>query len=313
MNPLGGQPKVVVICGPTASGKTAAALDLAKEFSGEVINADSMQIYRYMDIGTAKPTSDERARIPHHLIDIVDPDESFDAARFSKMAHAVISPLPARGVVPFVVGGTGLYIKSLLQGLFQAEPTNHEIRNRLKEEAAIQGADFLHKRLSQCDPESAQRIHPHDTYRIIRSLETYEVTGIRISKYHREHRFKDKPFKVFKMGLDMNREVLYDRINQRVDAMFEAGFVDEVKGLLERRYTPDLKSMQAIGYRHVVDYIQGRLSQDEALRTLKRDTRRYAKRQLTWFKADSEIVWIEPDRIKDIRHLIESFLRNHVP
>jgi tRNA dimethylallyltransferase len=265
-----------------------------------------------MDIGTAKPTSEEQARIPHHLIDIIDPDESFDAARFSKMAHAVIATLPARGLIPYVVGGTGLYIKSLLQGLFQAEPVIHEVRNRLKDEAALHGAAFLHKRLSECDPEIAQRIHPHDTYRIIRSLETYEVTGIRISKYHRDHRFKDQPFKVFKIGLDMDREVLYNRINRRVDVMFDAGFVDEVKELLERGYTPDLKSMQAIGYRHVVAYIQGRLSQDEALRTLKRDTRRYAKRQLTWFKADSEIVWIEPERITNTYHLIENFLRNHV-
>jgi len=300
---------VIVICGPTALGKTAVAIDLAKAFSAEIIGADSMQIYRYMDIGTAKPNPDEQAAVPHYMIDIVDPDEPFDARQFAKKAREKILTLHARGVVPFVVGGTGLYIKALVHGLFPAAPSNPDIRRRLKEEGKIRGADSLYNRLNRCDPESAKRLHPNDTYRIIRALEVYELTGKRISEYHRAHRFMDMPFNVLKIGLNMNRDLLYDRINRRIDGMIDAGLLDEVKGLLNMGHSADLKSMQSIGYRHMVDFIQNRSSWNEALRTLKRDTRRYAKRQLTWFKADSEIKWSEPDQIKDIHQMIKKFLQ----
>ncbi len=303
------KPKIIVVCGPTGIGKTSTSIEIAGVFNGEIINADSMQVYRYMDIGTAKPTPDERARVHHHLIDIIDPAESFDAAQFAKSAHKIIIELHRRGITPFVVGGTGLYIKALVHGLFRAKPADKNIRTRLKKEAVVRGTDFIHKRLSECDPDSAERIHPNDTYRIIRALEIYETTEKAISKYHREHKFADSPYKVLKIGLQINREALYDRINRRVDAMIDAEFVDEVKGLLEKDYSADLKSMQAIGYRHMIDFIEGRISWDEALRTLKRDTRRYAKRQLTWFRADSEIVWVEPEQVKDIHRLIKSFLR----
>lgn len=298
-----------MVCGPTGIGKTSTGIEIAGVFNGEIISADSMQVYRYMNIGTAKPTTDERARVRHHLIDIIDPVESFDAAQFVKSAHKVIIELHGRGITPFVVGGTGLYIKALVHGLFRAKPADKNIRMRLKKEAVVHGTDFIYKRLSECDPDSAERIHPNDTYRIIRALEIYETTEKAISKYHREHKFADSPFKVLKIGLQINREALYDRINRRVDAMVDAEFVDEVKGLLEKGYSADLKSMQAIGYRHMIDFIEGRISWDEALRTLKRDTRRYAKRQLTWFRADPEIVWVEPEQVKDIHGLIKSFLR----
>ena len=301
--------KIIVVCGPTGIGKTSTGIEIAGVFNGEIINADSMQVYRYMDIGTAKPTTDERARVRHHLIDIIDPVESFDAAQFAKSAHKVIIELHRRGITPFVVGGTGLYIKALVHGLFRAKPADKNIRMRLKKETVVRGTDFIYKRLSECDPDSAERIHPNDTYRIIRALEIYETTEKAISKYHREHKFADSPFKVLKIGLQINREALYDRINRRVDAMIDAEFVDEVKGLLEKGYSADLKSMQAIGYRHMIDFIKERISWDEALRTLKRDTRRYAKRQLTWFRADPEIVWVEPEQVKDIHGLIKSFLR----
>jgi len=303
------KPQIIVICGPTGSGKTSFAIEMAREFNGEIISADSMQVYRYMDIGTAKPTTDERARVRHHLIDIIDPVESFDAAQFAKSAHKVIIELHGRGIIPFVVGGTGLYIKALVHGLFRAKPADKKIRMRLNEEATVHGTDFIYKKLKECDLDSAERIHPNDTYRIIRALEIYETTEKAISKYHREHKFADSPFKVLKIGLQINRDALYDRINRRVDAMVDAEFVDEVKGLLEKGYSADLKSMQAIGYRHMIDFIEGRISWDEALRTLKRDTRRYAKRQLTWFRADPEIVWVEPEQVKDIHGLIKSFLR----
>ncbi|OEU74433.1 MAG: tRNA (adenosine(37)-N6)-dimethylallyltransferase MiaA [Desulfuromonadales bacterium C00003093] len=308
MNPDVVKPNVIVICGPTALGKTAVALELARVFNGEIIGADSMQIYRYMDIGTAKPTPYEQASIPHHMIDIVDPDESFSAMQYAKMAHEEIMKLHAQGITPFVVGGTGFYIKALVHGLFMARPVDTDIRMRLKEEAAVHGAVSLHKRLSKCDPDAAERIHPNDTYRIIRALEIYETTGKSISKYHSEHGFADRQLKVLKIGLHINRNLLYDRINRRVDAMIEAGLVDEVKGLLGMGYSENLKSMQSIGYRHMVDFIKGRLSWDETLRTLKRDTRRYAKRQMTWFRSDSEIVWREAEQLSDIRGLIKDFL-----
>ncbi len=311
MRPTIVQPNVIVICGPTALGKTSIAINLAKTFNGEIIGADSMQIYRHMNIGTAKPTPDEQSRVPHHMIDIVDPDEPFDARQFAIIAHEKIMNLHARSITPFVVGGTGLYIKALVHGLFEAKPADSDVRMRLKQEAEIHGTGFLYKRLSKQDSETAKRIHPNDTYRIIRALEVYELTGKMISGLHREHRFTDKPFRVLKIGLHMDREIIYDRINRRVDVMIDAGLVNEVKGLLGMGYSADLKSMQSIGYRHMVDFIEGRSSWEEALRTLKRDTRRYAKRQLTWFKADSAIVWKEPGQLKEIRRTIKKFLQVH--
>ncbi|MEE8553598.1 MAG: tRNA (adenosine(37)-N6)-dimethylallyltransferase MiaA [Desulfobacterales bacterium] len=305
------KPNVIVICGPTALGKTSIAIDLARTFKGEIVGADSMQIYRHMNIGTAKPTPDEQSIVPHHMIDIVDPNEPFDARQFAIMAHEKIMDLHARRVSPFVIGGTGLYIKALLHGLFEAMPADPDVRTRLKQEAEIHGTDFLHKRLSQLDSATAKRIHPNDTYRILRALEVYELTGKTISELQGEHSFTDKPFRVLKIGLHMDREIIYDRINRRVDAMIDSGLVNEVKGLLGMGYSADLKSMQSIGYRHMVDFIEGHSSWEEALRTLKRDTRRYAKRQLTWFKADSAIVWKEPGQLKEIRRTIEKFLQVH--
>lgn len=303
------KPKVVIICGPTGIGKTSAAIEVAEKFNGEIIGADSMQIYRHMDIGTAKPTAEEQARVAHHLIDIVDPDEHFDALQYAKLAHIKVLQLHSNGIPPFVVGGTGLYIKALLHGMFESQPIDPQIRKRLNEEAAVHGGDFLHQRLRRLDPKTAERLHPNDTYRIIRALETFEATGTSISVYHDGHRFSEEPFHVLKIGLKMDRTKLYECINQRVDAMIAAGFVDEVKELLNMGYSPDLKSMQSIGYRHMVDYIEGRLAWQECVRTLKRDHRRYAKRQLTWFGADDEIIWKEPGYSKEIRKLVEEFLK----
>ena len=290
-------------------GKTSTAINLSRTFNGEIIGADSMQIYRYMDIGTAKPTTDEQSRVAHHMIDLIDPDEHFDARQFAEMAYEKIMKLYARGVTPFVVGGTGLYIKALVNGLFKAGRADIRVRERLQEQARIYGSDFLHQRLSRHDPDTAERIHPNDTYRIIRALEVHGLTGKTITAFQREHGFKDNRFRVLKIGLHINREVLYDRINHRVDAMIESGFLNEVKGLLGMGYSDDLKSMQSIGYRHLVDFIKGRCSWDETMRTLKRDTRRYAKRQFTWFKADPEIVWREPGQLREIRQLIKKFLQ----
>jgi tRNA dimethylallyltransferase len=308
MNRDKSKPKVIVICGPTGSGKTAAAIPLAVRFKGEIISADSMQIYRYMDIGTAKPTRAEQQQVGHHLIDVAAPDESFSAARYADMARNVISRLQPEGTVPFVVGGTGLYIKALLKGLFPTEPVDPTVRSRLKKDAVVHGAAVLHRRLADCDPEAARRIQPNDTYRILRALEIYESSGRSISQLQSEHGFSEKPFSVLKIGLDIDRNRLYERINMRVDYMIRAGLLQEVKNLLGRGYAPTLKSMQSIGYRHLVDFIQGRLSWPEALRTFKRDTRRYAKRQLTWFKADSEINWIADENTTRMMQRINNFL-----
>ncbi len=303
------KPKVIVICGPTGIGKTSVGIRLAEIAGGEIISADSMQIYRYMDIGTAKPTAGEQNRIPHHMIDIVDPDEDFDAVRFAKLARERVMQLHNRGGVPFVVGGTGLYIKALLHGLFRSTPVDPAIRARLTKEADENGAGGLYDRLQQVDPDTAGRLHPNDTYRIIRALETIESSGRSISAHHQDHGFADEPFNALKIGLQMDRQTLYDRIDQRVDLMIQAGLVDEVKKLLELGYSADLKSMQSIGYRHVTDYIEGRLSRDECVRTLKRDTRRFAKRQITWFGADRQIQWHEPEQLNDIIRLAERFSR----
>jgi tRNA dimethylallyltransferase len=290
-------------------GKTYTAINLARTFNGEIISADSMQIYRYMNIGTAKPTTDEQLCVAHYMIDLVDPDKHFDARQFAEMCRENIMKLYVRGITPFVVGGTGLYIKALVNGLFEAGQSDTHMRRRLKEQARIYGAPFLHKRLRRHDPDTAEKIHPNDTYRIIRALEVYELTGKSIAALQREHGFNDNRFRALKIGLHINREELYDRINHRVDAMIGSGFLDEVQGLLAMGYRDDLKSMRSIGYRHLIDFIKGRCSWDEAIRTLKRDTRRYAKRQLTWFKADPEIVWREPGQLIEIRRLIKKFLQ----
>jgi tRNA dimethylallyltransferase len=308
MNSVLKKPKVIVICGPTGIGKTAVGIELAEKFGGEIVSADSMQIYRYMDIGTAKPTVEEKRRIPHHMIDIVDPDEDYDAVQFSKQARAIIAELHNRDRLPFVVGGTGFYIKALLHGIFQSEPVNPQIRNRLKQESEENGSDFLFERLKEIDPSAAGRIHPNDSYRIIRALETIESSGKTISEHHQNHGFADDPFTALKIGLQLDRQNLYARIDERVDLMIEAGIVEEVTKLLEMGYTAELKSMQSIGYRHVVEFLEEKLSWDECVRTLKRDTRRFAKRQFTWFGADRQNYWYEPDQLNEIVRLVEGFL-----
>jgi tRNA dimethylallyltransferase len=308
LSAVSGKPKVIVICGPTGIGKTSVGIELAEKFGGEIVSADSMQIYRYMDIGTAKPTVEEKRRIPHHMIDIVDPDEDYDAVQFSKQARAIITELDSRDRLPFVVGGTGFYIKALLHGIFQSEPIDPKIRNRLRKEAADYGNDVFYDRLMEVDPDTAARLHPNDSYRIIRALETIESTGKSISDHHQEHGFPDDPYTVLKICLQMDRPQLYDGIDKRVDLMIEAGLVDEAKKLLEMGYAADLKSMQSIGYRHVVEFLEEKIPWDECVRTLKRDTRRFAKRQFTWFGADRQNYWYEPDQLNEIVRLAEGFV-----
>jgi tRNA dimethylallyltransferase len=299
--------RVVIICGPTGSGKTDFAIDLGKKVNAEIVGADSMQIYRYMDIGTAKPTLEEQAAVPHHLIDVVDPDASFNAASYVRMADKSIEGILKRGKIPLIVGGTGLYIKALLQGLFLTSKVNHEVRQKLKKELKRKGHINMHQYLEKVDPIAAARINAHDTQRLIRAIEVFKSTGQPISSAQKTHGFDLQRYQAIKIGLEMERKALYRRINLRVDAMLEEGLLDEVKKLLEMGCQPELKSMQALGYRHIIHFIMGKLSFDEAVRTLKRDHRRYAKRQMTWFGADKGIHWISPDQKSIALKLIQDF------
>ena len=301
------RPKLVVLCGPTGVGKTSFAIQLARQINGDIVGADAMQIYRRMDIGTAKPTSVEQAAVPHHMIDIVNPDQDFDAAAYANMADGIIRGIMARGRRVFVVGGTGLYIKALIYGLFEEGPSDPVVRRRLKQRAESEGAAALHRRLSAVDDVAAERIHPNDAYRIIRALEVFEVTGEPLSVYQQRHGFRDQRFTTLKIGLFRPRPVLYDRINQRVDLMMAQGFLEEVRQLLESGYSADLKSMQSLGYRHLAAVIRGDKNLGEAVTTLKRDHRRYAKRQMTWFKADKEVVWVDPVVSREVENRIRGF------
>lgn len=300
-------PKIVTICGPTGVGKTAFAIKLAKRFGGEIVGADSMQIYRQMDIGTAKPTDEEKAAVHHHMVDIVDPDEDFDAAAYGRRAHQVVQQLMADRMPAFVVGGTGLYVKALVYGLFKGRTSNHEVRTRLKTRLEEEGAVALHASLKEKDPTAAKRIHPNDAYRIQRALEVIETTGRSISDLHDAHRFQKARYQTLEIGLALPREQLYARIDRRVDQMIMAGLLDEVRGLLARGYDPNLKSMQSLGYRHMVGFLQGGTTWEEALRTLKRDHRRYAKRQFTWFKAVPEMNWLAPDQVETAAEMVGRF------
>ena len=310
MKSASNKPKIIVVCGPTAVGKTSVTIGLARRFDGEIINADSRQIYRHMDIGTAKPTVEERAAIPHHLVDFVEPGESFDARKFGALARQKAAELIARNKLPFVVGGTGLYIKSMLHGLFEAKESSPEIRARLKREAEEHGPRLLYERLEKADPETASRLHPNDVYRVARALEIYEITGKPASRLHREHGFSERKYDSLKIGLYMDRQILYERIDRRVDSMVSNGFLEEVRQLTDQGFSPSLKSMKTIGYGHMLEFLENKLSWPEALELLKRDTRRYAKRQMTWFRADPEIVWRKPSQTDSLVPLIEEFLKN---
>jgi tRNA dimethylallyltransferase len=301
-------PKIVTICGPTGVGKTGFAIELAKRFDGEIVGADSMQIYRRMDIGTAKPTLEEQSAVRHHMVDIVDPDDAFDAAAYGRMAHQVVERLLADEVPALVVGGTGLYIKALVYGLFESRSSDPRIRERLQDRLGAEGAAALHGELTTKDPAAAARIHPNDTYRILRALEVIETTGRSISEFHHTHGFQEARYHSLNIGLTLPRERLYVRIDRRVDQMVAAGLLDEVRGLLSSGYDANLKSMQSLGYRHMIAFIQGQTTWEEALRTLKRDHRRYAKRQFTWFKAVPGINWLAPDQAEAAAELAERFL-----
>ncbi|MDD2335594.1 MAG: tRNA (adenosine(37)-N6)-dimethylallyltransferase MiaA [Geobacteraceae bacterium] len=285
--------KLIIVQGPTASGKSELAVRLAERCNGEIVNADSMQVYRFMDIGTAKPSADQLQRVPHHLIDIVDPDQMFSAADFCREAEKVIMDISRRGKNSIVCGGTGLYIRALTKGLMDSPSGDAAFRDEMKDLANREGREVLHRRLAEVDPVSAERIHPNDQFRIIRALEVFQMTGRSISALRGEHRFGTFRYDYRKIGLSSDRETLYRNIDNRVDLMIKKGFLEEVKVLLATGYPSSLKPMRSLGYRHMCDYLEGFLPFEDALQLMKRDTRRYAKRQLTWFNQDPEIKWIE--------------------
>ena len=291
-------PRPIVIVGPTAVGKTAVALILAQQIGGEIVNADSMQVYQGMDIGTAKPTPEEQAQVPFHLLDVVTPDVQFTVSEWKARAEAAIVEMAARGSRAIICGGTGLYLRALLDDWTLAEtPANPEIRKRLEGENAEQGSTALHARLAETDPVTAARLHPNDAVRIVRALEVFETTGTPISVYQEENRRQAKPRNALRIGLTLPREVLYQRIEQRVDAMLAAGFENEVRGLLASGYAPNLSSMQSLGYKELCSFLNGDRDAAAMTASIKQNTRRYAKRQMTWFRADPLLHWIDVETL----------------
>ena len=287
---------LVVITGPTAVGKTDISIKVAEELCGEIVSCDSMQVYKYMDIGTAKPSLSERETVPHHLIDVVTPDEDFNVAIFQELAEAAISDITSRHRIPILVGGTGLYIKAIVDGfLFPWEGASPEVRESLEEEAKEKGPDALHARLEEVDPQAARKIHPNDKRRVIRALEVYVTTGRPISDMWREGRRRKRARfdRLVMIGLVRERASLYERIEHRCDKMIKMGLVEETRQLLEHGYSRTLTSGQALGYKETVRYLKGECSLEEAVELIKRDTRRYAKRQLIWFRADPRVEWLD--------------------
>ena len=298
---------LIILVGPTCSGKSELALSLALKHRMEIVSADSLQVYRYLDIGTAKPSLEDRKKVKHHLIDVADPDEEFSAVRFMELAREVIDSLIREGTSVLVVGGTGLYIKALTKGIFKGPAADGELRQQIKEEGKKHGKEYLYQRLKEVDPASASRIHPNDTYRIMRALEVYELTQKPMSSYQSSHAFRESPYLSVKIGIERERKELYQRIEKRVENMIEGGLIEEVKGILKKGYNPELKPLQSLGYRQVIACLNGAYDLDEAIRLIKRDTKRYAKRQLTWFKGDPEVEWFKlPEDVDKIEARIKT-------
>ena len=301
---------LIVIVGPTAVGKTRLSLRLAQEFDGEIISADSRQVYRGMDIGTAKPTPEERRHVPHHLIDIITPDETFTLAQYQELACQAIDDVLARGKVPFLVGGTGQYVRAVVEGWgIPRVPPNEELRAELYRQAEREGPWALHDRLREVDPAAAGRIDPTNVRRVVRALEVYLETGRPISELQRK---KPPPYRILLIGLTMERQELYRRIDERVDRMIEAGLVEEVRELVEQGYGYELPAMSGLGYQQIGMYLRGLVSLEEAIQLIKRHTRRFVRHQYNWFRLDdTSIHWFDVlrDPYGEIRELVASFLK----
>lgn len=285
---------LIILTGPTAVGKTKASIGLAKAVDGEIISADSMQVYRHMDIGSAKIKPEEMEGIPHHLIDVLEPDDEFHVVKFQQLAKKAMREIWERGHIPIVTGGTGFYIQALLYDIdFDENEKEDAYRKELEAYAREHGAESLHEKLALVDPASAEMIHPNNVKRVIRALEFYEQTGKRISEHNETQRQRESPYAFAYFVLTDDRAHLYERIDRRVDQMIEEGLVKEVQALKDKGYTKQLVSMQGLGYKEILDYLDGNCTLEEAIYTIKRDTRHFAKRQLTWFKRERDVIWID--------------------
>lgn len=306
------RPKVVVLAGPTAAGKSELAVELGRRFGGEIVNADSMQVYRHLDIGTGKPSAAQRAALPHHLIDVADPDEQYTAGRFAEQAAEAAAQILARGRVVFLVGGTGLYIRAFLEGLLGDAAGDAGVRARLEAEYKVALAEDdgtrLHRRLRALDAESARQIHPRDVKRTLRALELQALTGRTPSELRRAHGLAERRFRRLYLVVDPGREALGERIDRRCEQMVDAGLLQEVRRLRQLGYGPELPSMQAIGYRHMQPVIDGSETLRNVIERLKRDTRQFARRQRTWFRSVPDAVWVEPDDRAGIERRVREFL-----
>ena len=302
---------MIILTGPTAVGKTDLSIQLAKAIGGEIISADSMQVYRHMDIGSAKVTPEEMDGVCHHLIDVLEPEEEFNVVVFQKLAKEALTGIYERGHIPIIVGGTGFYIQALLYDIdFTENDGDTAIRRELEKLAQTQGAGCLHQMLQEIDPESAAAIHQNNVKRVIRAIEFYRQTGKKISLHNEQEREKQSPYQFLYYVLDTDRKTLYERIDRRVDLMMEHGLVDEVKHLADMGCTRDMVSMQGLGYKEILDYLSGEIPLEEAVYILKRDTRHFAKRQITWFKRERDVRWLEleqfqNDRKKVLEHILD--------
>jgi tRNA dimethylallyltransferase len=296
------------IVGPTGAGKSALAMAVAEHSNCEIINADSRQFYRGMDLGTAKPSADDRRRLPHHLIDVRNPDESLDVAEFARLARAAIDDIAARGRHPLVVGGSGLYLRVIRGGIFRGPAASVEIRDRLARVAAELGVAYLHEQLREIDSEAANRIGVNDLYRIVRALEVFELTGETISAHQQRHRFADIGYDTLTVGVEVERKKLYEAIDRRFDTMVAAGLVDEVRALTEAGYSLGKPPLSTIGYKQIAAYLRGEIALADAVAQARQESRRLAKRQLTWFRREPDIVWLDPERgAQDALELFEKF------
>ncbi|GJM16799.1 MAG: tRNA dimethylallyltransferase [Thermodesulfobacteriota bacterium] len=293
------KPKLLVVLGPTAVGKSVVGIDIAKRLGGEIINADSLQVYKHLNIGTAKPNSQELNKVKHHLIDVVEPDQEFNAGIFRSHAASIIKDLHDSKKNMILVGGTYLYVKALLSGLIEGLPASQEIRENIKKLKSIFGLQYVYDRLCLLDPEAASKIHPNDYVRTERALEVNYLTGQKMSELQAVHSFQNQDYEYLKIGISLDREMLKERINLRVDQMIEQGLVEEVRQLRDLGYRNNLKPMQSIGYKEINQFLDGDIDLGTAVELIKRDTKRFAKRQMTWLRKDSEIKWFEKDKDLD--------------
>lgn len=303
---------LLILAGPTAVGKTDISIKLAKKLNGEIISADSMQIYKYMDIGSAKITKEEMKGIPHHLIDVVAPHEEFNVSSFKTLAEKCIKDIWSRGKLPIIAGGTGLYINSLIYNYdFTDADRDEDYREYLTKLSKDKGKEYVHSLLKDIDEESYEKLYPNDLKRVVRALEVYKITGKSISEYTKENEKKlyNIPYNVNYFVLNMNREVLYERINKRVDIMMDKGLIEEVKKLESMGYTPDMQSMKGIGYKEILFYLKGDISLDEAIYLIKKGSRNYAKRQLTWFRKDKRSIWIDKDKYRSEEEIVDKIIK----